>query len=311
MNIRTAETLLSSVYKWGWGDDVLILDEAILRKPWDDRYTYRKIEGLCLPMCMYYPTGHKKEHLKPAVVCIHGGAGSGIKDNSEWNGDYMNTLARYFAIRGAVGIIFSYRNVSNPEQGKDAFENGPELLDLYDDCLGALNFIRNNADRFGIDTNKIAVLGDSAGGHLAACLGTIDILRKKEDLKPNVVVACNPITDLLDSKWFKYIPKTTHYKEFQEMSMIDRARLISPLHNITKDTSPTLVIHGTSDTVVSPEHSLSFYHKMNEVQNKCEIELIEHARHAFILPEYYPYKATVMKAIDIADNYLVKKGILN
>ena len=288
----------------------MILDEAILRKSWDDRYTYRKVEGICLPMCMYYPTGHKKENLKSAVVCIHGGAWSGIKDNSEWNGDYMNTLARYFSIRGVVGIIFSYRNVSNPEQGEDAFENGHELLDIYDDCLEALRFIRNNADRFGIDTNKIAVLGDSAGGHLAACLGTLDILRKKEDVKPNVVVACNPITDLLDSKWFKYIPKTTRYKEFQEMSMIDRARLISPLHNITKDTSPTLLIHGTSDTVVSPEHSLSFYRKMNGTHNLCKIELIAGAGHAFILPEYYPDKAIVEKAVNVVDNYFIENGVL-
>ena len=287
------------------------LEESILKKISDEKLIYREIEGLCLPMYMYFPKGHTQQNLRSAIVCIHGGAWGGRKDNSEWNGDYMNVLARYFALSGAVGIIFSYRNVSNPQLDEKMFENGPELLDLYDDCLAALRFIRNNAARFGIDTNKIAVLGDSAGGHLAACLGTLDILRENDDIKPNVVVACNPITDLLDSKWFEYIPKTTHYKEFQDMSIIDRAKLISPLHNITKDTSPTLVIHGISDTVVSPEHSLSFYHKMNEVQNKCEIELIEHAGHAFILPEYYPYKATVMKIIDIVDNYLVEKCILN
>jgi acetyl esterase/lipase len=260
-------------------------------------------------MYIYYPNENKHQSLKPAIVCIHGGAWSGKKDNTEWNGDYMNVLARYFALKGAVGIIFSYRNIDKPGQDDKVNVNGIEILDLYEDCLAAIRFIRHNANRFGIDVNKIVLLGDSAGGHLASSLGTLDVLRTDEDIKPSYVISCNPITDLNDPVWFKYIGVNTHYEEFKNLNMEERAKLVSPLHNITKDTSPTLLIHGTNDNVVFPRHSIDFYNVMQKLGKDCKLELIEGATHAFILPEYYKDKLTVDKAIGTVDKYLLEKDI--
>lgn len=284
--------------------------EYIQKKQPDKRYTYRKIDGLDLPMHVYFPPCHNNKDLKPVIICIHGGAWGGRKDNTEWNGDYMNTLARYFAIRGAIGITFSYRNVYNPRKEAELFNNGPELFDLYDDCLAALRYIRKSSKELGIDINKIAVIGDSAGGHLAACLGTLDILRKADDIKPAFVIACNPITDLTDPQWFEYVSNKTRYSEFSNLSREDRANLISPIYNITQESSQMFVIHGTDDTVVAPRHSVEFYENMIKVNDKCRLELIEGASHAFILPEYYPDKGIVLKSIKIIDNYFCNNGIL-
>lgn len=174
----------------------------------------------------------------------------------------MNALARYFAMQGAVGIPLSYRNVYDPREEKELFEKGPELLDLYADCLAVLRYIRSNCKNFGIDTNKIAVIGDSAGGHLATCLGTLDILRSSDDIKPVFVVACNPITDLTDPKWLCYVGAKTRYSEFESLDLKDRAMLVSPIYNAARSSSPMLVIHCTNDTVVSPMHSIKFCEKM-------------------------------------------------
>ncbi len=293
-----------------------MINIAIEKKAPDEKYIYRKVQDLQLPVHIYYPEVKKeslidnRKDLKPAIVLIHGGAWGARKDNSDWNGDYMNVLARYLALRGIISIIFSYRNVYNPVVDKDAFESGPQITDLYEDCLMALRYVRENAHTFGIDREKIVVLGDSAGGHLAACLGTLDIMRSVEDIKPYAVIACNPITDLTDEAWFKYIPSSTYNSIYSNLSRIERAKLISPLHNITKSTSETFVIHGTSDTVVLPSHSIMFYEKMQESGNRCKLELIEGAKHAFILPEYYEDKEMVYNAISLVDDYLVDKEIL-
>ena len=288
----------------------MTLEEIIQNKQPDERCIYTQIDGLNLPMHLYFPKVHNTEELKPAVVLIHGGAWGGRKDNSDWNGDYMNASARYFAMRGAVGINFSYRNVYNPRQEEKLFENGPELIDLYADCLAALRYIRSNYKKIGVDVDKIAVIGDSAGGHLASCPGTLDILRGSDDIKPAFVVACNPITDLTDPKWFCYVGAKTRHSEFEGMSREEMAKLVSPIYNITPSSSPMLVIHGTEDTVVSPSHSTKFYEELVKAGVECRLSLIEGAGHAFVLPEYYPDKKTVLKAIDIIDDYFCENKIL-
>jgi acetyl esterase/lipase len=235
--------------------------------------TYAVKNNINLPLVAYIPNSNKP---KPAVVCIHGGAWSGRADNQAWDGDYIGAVAKHFATLGFVGVSIGYRNRDEKNT----------ILDLYEDCLLAVRYIVENAGDLGIDKNKIIILGDSAGGHLALCLAT------KNDFSPYMTIACNPITDMLDPKWLVYV-------ENQNQQI---AHSLSPLYHVNNLKSKTVLLHGDADEIVDISHSIRFY----ELANKelCSLEIIPNANHAFILPGYYKDKEITEKAIAIIEKII-------
>ncbi|WP_227008992.1 pectinesterase family protein [Christiangramia fulva] len=114
---------------------------------------YKKVNGKKLKADVYMPSRNSAERY-PAVLLIHGGGWlTGSKENERM-------MAQYLAKNGFVGVAAAYR------LGKEA-KYPAAVLDLKD----ALKWMRENAEKYHIDTNKIAVLGASAGGQLATLLG--------------------------------------------------------------------------------------------------------------------------------------------
>lgn len=242
----------------------------------------------------------------PAVVCIPGGAWRGRVNNDRWN-DYMGAVARFFSSKGILGLAISYRNGIQPGEERTFGNTQYEIMDLYEDCVEALRFIGEHADNLGVDTEKIGVLGDSAGGHLALCTGVMDCLNNHA-AKPRAVVACNPITTFMDEKWNPHIIKLDTNPLTRDKSRKEIARMLSPLENITKQLPPMLLMHGTADTVVDMSHSVGFQKEMLKKSNHCELELLNGARHAFILPGYYKDSGTVVKALETAYAFFIRQG---
>ena len=290
-------------------DPAALVDEQ--RKP-DANLAYKSVDGIGLPMAVFLPDNRASlTDRRPAVLCIHGGAWSGWQggDCQTWNGGILAPHARYFSARGVVGVTISYRNVFQPTKDKAAFEQGPGLADLIADCRSAMRFLRVNAERFGIDPDRIAVLGDSAGGHLAACLGTIDRFDNPGDdievrAMADLVIACNPITDLTDPAWFPYLQEVPRAIEGDKpLSREQRAKAVSPLWNVNGSSAPTLAIHGLADGVVLPRHSSNLIGRMANAGVRSELTTIPEASHAFVLLGYRSTGSeflAVMRGIDRA-----------
>jgi acetyl esterase/lipase len=286
----------------------------------DQRVSYKRVDGLDLPMALFLPKDRSSlKERRPAVVCIHGGGWSGWRggDWQTWEGGILVSHARYFSARGAVGVIISYRHVPRPDKEKAAFEKGPSLFELYADCRSAVRYLRQHADQFGIDPRRIAVIGDSAGGHLAACLGTIDRFDEPgEDQSvsamANLTIPCNPITDLLDPKWLDYVPETPRaWEGDQPLSQEDRAKAISPLWNVTPASAPSLLLHGLADRVVMPSHSADLQKRMQQSGVRCEQFTLPEASHAFILFGYKSTGKEFLASLRAADRFLVSAGYLS
>ena len=116
---------------------------------------------------VFIPDGAKK---LPCIVIIHGG---GWASNTE---DIMRGLAREL-IKGGKYVVASidYRWLNNADG--DAKPN--QMHQLIEDCYGAILHIQEHAAEYGVNPNKIAVTGDSAGGHLSACM--IDMVERVGD----------------------------------------------------------------------------------------------------------------------------------
>ena len=223
--------------------------------------------------------------------------------------------ARYFASRGAVAVSANYRL---------ATADGTGLPECLRDCKAAVRYVRAHAGEWGIDPHRIAVLGDSAGGHLAAALGTVggfDDLPVAGatglDAVPDAMILCNPIVDLTDGDWPKYVirgaaldkhaaPETWVMNDAQRAL----ARQLSPVFQVKAGAPPTLLMHGLDDHVVDPAQARRFAEAMKIAGNRCELVLIEGARHAFIMPRYTAPEATVVSAIRRADEFLIALGWL-
>lgn len=157
--------------------------------PAPERFTVTASDGTALPLDAYRP----EKRPVGCVLLIHGGG---------WRSGGAETLARqaaYFASRGALAVCCSYRLLSETT----------DVCDGLDDCARALRFVRERLlPPYG--ALPVTVLGDSAGGYYACCLGCTAIVnRTGTDVKrAEYVVDLNGITDLT-GKWKYGCPPRT------------------------------------------------------------------------------------------------------
>ncbi len=243
--------------------------------------TYRKIDSTELKIWIFGESDPKAP--KPAIVFFHGGG---------WNAgtpEQFQAHARYFAKRGMIAILAEYRVKSR---------NGVLAVECVKDAKAGIAWVRENAQRLGIDPNKIAASGGSAGGHLAACTGTITGFGSDE--RPNAMILFNAATTLAPIGDWK----------FEDPKMkpgVDRlgveGHVISPSHHIGPHTPPALLLHGTTDDTVPYGSVVVFEKEMKKANRPCKLISYEGADHAFFnRPQY------LSKTIAEADGFLVDLG---
>lgn len=201
---------------------------------------------------LYLPAERRAERL-PVVVWIHGG---GWRVGGKGDGRQVKPLVesgRY------AGVSIGYRltdEASWPAQ--------------IHDCKAAIRWVRANADRYGLDPERIGVFGSSAGGHLSAMLGTTEGHPTLEgELGPHVGVSSRVRcvvdffgpTELLTMGTWHDNPGSPESKlvggTLQEMREV--AIEASPLSHVSDRATPFLIIHGTADAVVPFEQSVKFH----------------------------------------------------
>jgi len=199
---------------------------------------YKQTESRPLKLDLYRSRQLKKP--TPVLVFIHGGAWkSGDKS------DYLRYLVD-FAERGYITATISYR-LSQEAIFPAAIE----------DVKCAVKWIRAHADDYMIDPDNIAVIGGSAGGHLALMIGysteveefegdcECDTVSSKVNAVVNLYGAVDLTTDFATSQ--------NSAKQFMGGDYINNKEAYlkaSPINYITNDNPPTLTFHGTLDRIV-------------------------------------------------------------
>ena len=140
---------------------------------------YGTANGKRLLLDAYLPPGARGEQRRPAVVMIHGG-GWRVGNKASWRPE-----AERLAARGWVAFSIDYR-----------LDEPTVFPAEVDDVRTAVRWVRANAGEYGVDTARIAALGDSAGGHLTAMLATLGRGRLDVDSRIRVGAAWSPPLDL-------------------------------------------------------------------------------------------------------------------
>jgi acetyl esterase/lipase len=172
------------------------------------------------------------------------------------------------------------------------------VVECVKDAKAAIAWIRENARRLGIDPDKIAAGGGSAGGHLAACTGTITGYGSDE--RPNAMILFNPAVALAPiAGWAARGSDSAVGLERLGVP----AQSISPAHHIGSHTPPTLILHGKIDTTVPYASAVAFESMMKQLKRPCTLIGYEKAGHGFFnTAEYFA------ETLAASDRFLVDLG---
>lgn len=257
----------------------------------DKLVTYKVINNIELKLHIFNPPQHKASDSKPAIVFFFGGgwiAGTPKQfyDQSE-----------YLASRGMVAIAAEYRI-------KKIHHTSPK--EAVKDSKSAMRWVRSHAHKLGINPNKLAAGGGSAGGHLAIATAVINGFNEVDEslsvsARPDALILFNPV--------FDNGPNGYGYDRVK-----DYWQAFSPLHNLDDKVPPTIVFLGTKDKFIPVETAQLFKSKMLEYGRHCELFLYPAQPHGFFNKnkENHKFKETLLEADKFLTslNYLQGKATL-
>lgn len=218
--------------------------------------TYKSIGKVKLDLHIFKPVDDKKKH--PTIVFFHGGGWS------EGMPDWFFSTCQEYAKKGWLAVAVEYRLRNR---------HGTLPPEAIADGKSTIRYLRTNADRLQIDTNKIVASGNSAGANLALALATIDTLdEKNENTKissvPNVVLLNSVAPDLTQGDFWQ-----------QYFTNKDFLKRISPLYQVRANLPPILILQGSKDNNVPLQPVKDFVEKMQTAGNNCELHVLDGAGH--------------------------------
>ena len=235
--------------------------------------TYEKVDGAEMKVWI---VGEKvAEKAKPAVVLFFGG---GWRFGSP---DSLLRHARYLAGKGMICLLADYR-VANRQ--------GAKIADCVTDAKAAVAWTRDNAERLGVNPERIAAGGASAGGHIAACSALVPGFGNEE--KPNALVLFNPVLILAPFQGNDFGVK---YRLTAEIVGAD-PKALSPIHHVSADAPPIWIGHGTKDSLVPIATTLAFRDEMKKKEASCVFMEAKGMPHAFHYNE--PWFSKSMQSIE-------------
>jgi acetyl esterase/lipase len=235
--------------------------------------TYLTVAGVELKLDVY--RRRTATTPQPTIVYMHGGFW--VAGNKE--GAILNLLPWM-----EMGW-----NVINVEYRLGAVALAPAAVE---DCFCALKYLAAQAQMYNIDTSRIVVTGESAGGHLALALGTIPSSERLDHAcsagsMPKVAAVINwfGITDVPDvidgphkadaaARWFG--------------TLADRmaiAKRVSPLTYVRTGLPPILTIHGDADTTVPYDEAVRMHQALAKVNVPNQLVTIPGGKHGNFTPE--------------------------
>ena len=291
-------------------------DEFVFHPPMDPSHIKRK--WLDIPYADKSPLQKLDIYLPdkgdgpfPVLATFHGGAWMFGDKGDELNLHFLAGLKRGYAV-----VCVNYR-----------LSDEAHFPSQIHDCKTAIRYLRTNASGYLLDGGRIGVWGASAGGHLAALLGTADRVRELDDPSMRnartrfsskvhaVVVWYGPVANFLtmdDELAGSGLGPGRHSdRESPESILLGRritdipalVKFASPMTYIRRRVPPFLLQHGLKDDVVPVQQAIQFAEQVKKIagDGKVTLEILENATHGDPL---FEAPGNIERVLDFFDLHL-------
>ncbi len=215
----------------------------------------KMLTNVSKPSITIYRPAKDKESRTAMLICPGGGY---------WNLYWQlegEEVAAWLNSQGVTGIVLKYRVPRQPDEVKTEPARRPLL-----DAQRAVSLVRSQAGQWGIDPQRIGIIGFSAGGHLALAAATRFQKRSYPPLDAIDKVSCRPDFAVLCYAGY--------------LKVKDKEELAPWLH-IPAGTPPIFLAHGGDDIISSPEHSVVAYLALKRAGVPAELHIYATAAHDF------------------------------
>ena len=218
---------------------------------------------------MYLP---EKNNASGAAVVICPGGGYSV---IVYDGEGVLT-AKEFAKKGIAAFVLKYRLPS------DSFQVNKTIAPLQD-AQQAIKMVRDSASAWGIDANKIGIMGFSAGGHVASTEATHfnkSLIENKSNanLRPDFQILVYPVISMQDS--------LTHKDSRRQLLGPNPSKETIDLYSnelqVDKNSPPAYITLAADDKVVDADNSIIYFEKLRHNKVPVEMHIYQKGDHGFV-----------------------------
>ncbi len=231
-----------------------------------DASVYNKVSN---PTLTLYPVNNQSSKKIAIIIC----AGGGYAELNIKREGY--TIAEAFNKKGIAAFVLKYR-LPNDQT------NINKTIAPLQDAQQAIKIVRDSAEKWNIDPHKIGIMGFSAGGHLAASLGS----------HYNDVLIDNPLgTNLRPDFMLLIYPVISFRESFGHMGSRNNLLGNNPSKEsvdyfsnelfVNKETSATFLVHAGDDKIVNVANSLKFYEELQKNNIVADLHIYAKGGHGF------------------------------
>jgi acetyl esterase/lipase len=232
-----------------------------------DKNNITRYSHVTMTTLEYFKPGKKNS----AAVIICPGGGYGVVSYT-----YEGTkIAEWFAQRGISAFVLKYR------MPDDKAMEHKEKVPLAD-AQQALNFLKMNVAEYGIDPDKIGIIGFSAGGHLASTVSThfskpAIKVEEKINLRPFFSILIYPVITMNKELTHGGSRKNLLGDNPDEQLVAEYSNEL----NVTPNTPPTFIVHAADDKTVPVQNSINYYQSLLKNNVPAAIHIFEKGGHGF------------------------------
>lgn len=204
-----------------------------------------------------------------AVIVLPGGGYAHLAGDMEGR-----DVADWFAARGIRAFVLSYRLASH----------GYGLPVPLEDARRAVQLVRAHAAEYKINPQRIAMIGFSAGGHLAALAATEPVEGRADAADPVERVSSRPDALILGYAWLGALSADrTHLNYCKVFNQMDQCAALRAAYTpelfVSPKTPPTFLYHTTTDQTVPVGQAVSFYEALVKNGVPAEMHIFGHGGH--------------------------------
>jgi acetyl esterase/lipase len=214
----------------------------------------------------------EKEKANGAAVVICPGGGYSV---IVYDGEGVTT-AKEFAKNGVAAFVLKYRLPN------DSFEVNKTIAPLQD-AQQAIKMVRDHAAKWNVDTNKVGIIGFSAGGHLASTEAThyqkaLIENKSNTNLRPDFLMVVYPVISMEDS--------LTHADSRRQLLGNNPSKQLMDEYSnelqVNEQTPPTWITHAADDKVVDVDNSVRFFEQLRHHGVPVEMHIYPKGGHGFV-----------------------------